>query len=135
MSSVGSYQSSEEDRSEHSVVLSQDLLSNVSLELEDILEAISGVKRTILETEESSEARRELVHKLIRLRIKKEYLEERKMEEVAGEEEHGGHVMVPCDNISPTRGVLFCGECGGTLWYLLQTVYICKVPPPLTQFL
>ena len=34
--------------------------------------------------------------------------------------------MVPCDNISPTRGVLFCGECGGTLWYLVQTVYSCS---------
>ena len=129
MSSVGSYESSEDDRSEHShsVAFSQDLLSTSSLELEDIQEAISGVKRTILETEVSSQARRELVEKLIRLRIKKECLEERKMLEVAGEEEHEGHVMVPCNNISPTKGVLYCGECGGTLWYLLQTVYICKV--------
>jgi len=136
MSSVGSYESSEDDRSEHShsVGISQDLLSTSSLELEDIQEAISGVKRTILETEVSSQARRELVEKLIRLRIKKECLEERKMLEVAGEEEHEGHVMVPCNNISPTRGVLYCGECGGTLWYLLQTVYICKLCSLLVHY-
>jgi len=43
-----------------------------SLELEDIQEAIEGVRRTILETEERSDARKELVHRLIRLRIKRE---------------------------------------------------------------
>ena len=131
MSSVGSYESSEEDRSEDfDVFHSQDLLSSTSsssLELEDIQEAINGVKRTILETEVSSQARKDLVHKLIRLRIKREDLETRKLFQVAGEEEHLGHAMVPCDNISPARGVLFCGECGHTLWYLIQTVYSCKV--------
>ena len=127
MSSVGSYESSEDDRSEDLEPLSQDLSSTSSLELEDIQEAINGVKRTIMETEVSSEARRELVHKLIRLRIKREYLEEKKLLQVVGEEEHQGHVMVPCENISASRGVLFCGECGGTLWYLVQTVYTCKV--------
>lgn len=35
--------------------------------------------------------------------------------------------MIPCDNISPSQGVLFCGECGGTLWYLIQTVFTCKL--------
>ena len=133
MSSVGSFESSEEDISEDFDVLhNQDLLSSTSsssLELEDIQEAINGVKRTILETEVSSQARKDLVHKLIRLRIKKEDLETRKLFQVAGEEEHLGHAMVPCDNISPARGVLFCGECGHTLWYLIQTVYICKVGP------
>ena len=135
MSSVGSFESSEEDRSEDFDVLhNQDLLSSASsssLELEDIQEAISGVKRTILETEVSSQARRDLVHKLIRLRIKREDLETRKLFQVAGEEEHQGHAMVPCDNISPARGVLFCGECGHTLWYLIQTVYSCKVTTTL----
>jgi len=126
MSSVGSFESSE-DRSEDSVLHQQDLLSTSSLELEDIQEAINGVKRTILETEVSSQARKDLVHKLIRLRIKKEDVENRKLFQVDGEEEHEGHMMVPCDNISATRGVLYCGECGGTLWYLLQTVYICKL--------
>ena len=78
MSSIGSFESSEEDRSEDYDVFHQDLISSTSsssLELEDIQEAINGVKRTILETEVSSQARKDLVHKLIRLRIKREDLE------------------------------------------------------------
>ena len=47
--------------------------------------------------------------------------------QLPGEQECHGHTVVPCDNISPSRGVLFCGECGGTLWYLIQTVYTCKL--------
>jgi len=80
MSSVGSFESSggEEEYSGDFEVLNQDHFSNTSIELEDIQEAILGVKRTILETEVSSQARKDLVHKLIRLRIKKEDLENRK---------------------------------------------------------
>ena len=79
MSSVCSYESSEEESSEDFNVLSSlDQLSTSSLELEDIQEAINSVKKTILETDVSSQARRDLVHKLIRLRIKKEDLENRK---------------------------------------------------------
>ena len=79
MSSVCSYESSEEESSEDFNVLSSlDQLSTSSLELEDIQEAINSVKKTILETDVSSQARRDLVHKLFRLRIKKEDLENRK---------------------------------------------------------
>ena len=79
MSSVCSYESSEEESSDDFNVLSSlDQLSTSSLELEDIQEAIHSVKKTILETDVSSQARRDLVHKLIRLRIKKEDLENRK---------------------------------------------------------
>ena len=78
MSSVGSYESSGEDFSEDYEVLNQESFSNTSIDFEDIQEAILGVKRTILETEVSSQARKDLVHKLIRLRIKKEDLENRK---------------------------------------------------------
>jgi len=78
MSSIGSYDSSGEDLSEDFEVLNHESSSNKSLEIEDIQEAIQGVKRTILETEVSSQARKDLVHKLIRLRIKKEDLENRK---------------------------------------------------------
>ena len=55
-----------------------DQTSISSLELEDIQEVINGVKKTILETDVSSQARKDLVHRLIRLRIKKEDLENRK---------------------------------------------------------
>ena len=79
MSSVCSYESSEDESSDDFNVLSSlDQLSTSSLELEDIQEAINSVKKTILETDVSSQARRDLVHKLIRLRIKKEDLENRK---------------------------------------------------------
>jgi len=127
MSSVGSFESSggEEEFSEDFEVLNQDQFSNTSIELEDIQEAILGVKRTILETEVSSQARRDLVHKLIRLRIKKEDFENRKYFQLPGELESLGHSLIPCDTIKHTR-VLFCDECGGTLWHLLQTVYSCK---------
>jgi len=127
MSSVGSFESSggEEEYSEDFEVLNQDHFSNTSIELEDIQEAILGVKRTILETEVSSQARKDLVHKLIRLRIKKEDLENRKyLQVLPGELESLGHNLVPGD-IKSTR-VVFCDECGGTLWHLLQTVYSCK---------
>ena len=79
MSSLCSYNSSEDDTSEDLDLLhSTDQLSTGSLELEDIQEAITSVKRTILETDVSSQARKDLVHKLIRLRIKKDDLENRK---------------------------------------------------------
>ena len=87
-----------------------DQTSISSLELEDIQEVINGVKKTILETDVSSQARKDLVHKLIRLRIKKEDLENRKYFQLPGEQECLGHCMVPCDKISPARGVLFCAE-------------------------
>jgi len=125
MSSVGSFESSgEEDYSEDFEVLNQESFSNTSIDYEDIQEAIQGVKRTILETEVSSQARKDLVHKLIRLRIKKEDLENRKYFQLPGELESLGHNFVPGD-IKHTR-VIFCDECGGTLWHLLQTVYSCK---------
>ena len=79
MSSVCSFESSEEDASEDFDVLNtNDQTSISSLELEDIQEVINGVKKTILETDVSSQARKDLVHRLIRLRIKKEDLENRK---------------------------------------------------------
>ena len=79
MSSLCSYNSSEDDTSEDLDLLhTTDQLSTGSLELEDIQEAITSVKRTILETDVSSQARKDLVHKLIRLRIKKDDLENRK---------------------------------------------------------
>jgi len=127
MSSICSFESSEDDNSEdYDVLNTNDQLSNCSLELEDIQEAINSVKRTILETDVSSQARKDLVHKLIRLRLKREDFESRKHFQVPGEQECLGHIFVPAD-ISPSKGVLFCGECGGTLWYLIQTVYSCKL--------
>ena len=79
MSSVCSYESSEEDGSEDlNVIYRFDQVSTSSLELEDVQEAINGIRKTILETDVSSQARKDLVHKLIRLRIKKEDLENRK---------------------------------------------------------
>ena len=83
MSSVCSYESSEEDSSEDLNIIHRfDQVSTSSLEIEDVQEAINGVKRTILETDVSSQSRKDLVHKLIRLRIKKEDLENRKHFEV-----------------------------------------------------
>ena len=79
MSSICSFESSEDDNSEdYDVLNSNDQLSNCSLELEDIQEAINTTKRTILETDVSSQARKDLVHKLIRLRLKREDFESRK---------------------------------------------------------
>ena len=79
MSSVCSYESSEEDGSEDlNVIYRFDQVSTSSLELEDVQEVINGIRKTILETDVSSQARKDLVHKLIRLRIKKEDLENRK---------------------------------------------------------
>ena len=84
MSSVCSYESSEEDSSEDLNIIHRfDQVSTSSLEIEDVQEAINGVKRTILETDVSSQSRKDLVHKLIRLRIKKEDLENRKHFEVS----------------------------------------------------
>jgi len=68
-----------------------------SLELEDIQEAIEGVRRTILETEERSDARKELVHRLIRLRIKREDLEHRRFFLHPGQLEERGHCLVPAE--------------------------------------
>jgi len=128
MSSVCSYESSEEDGSEDlNVIYRFDQVSTSSLELEDVQEAINGIRKTILETDVSSQARKDLVHKLIRLRIKKEDLENRKDFQLPGEQECLGHIIIPCDYVNPARGVLFCGECGGTLWYLITQVYTCKL--------
>lgn len=126
MSSVGSYDSSTgEENSEDYVIINQsDHFSTSSLELEDIQEAILGVKRTILETEEESQARKDLVHKLIRLRIRREDLENKQFLK-PGEVEGLGHSLVPVADLLPTKG-LFCDECGAAAWPLLQTLFRCK---------
>ena len=82
MSSICSSEFSE-DSEENDFLNTIDQLSTKSLELEDIQEAINGVKKTILETDVSSQARKDLVHKLIRLRIKKDDLENRKFFQVS----------------------------------------------------
>jgi len=128
MSSVGSFESSDgEDISEDFVYINQsDVSSFGSLELEDIQEAILGVKKTILETEVESDARKDLVHKLIRLRIKKEDLEN-KLFLQPGELESGGHNLVPVGEMRQANRGLYCDQCGGGAWPLLQTLYSCKV--------
>ncbi len=94
MSSVCSFESSEEDSSEDLNVIHRfDQVSSSSLEIEDVQEAINGVKRTILETDVSSQSRKDLVHKLIRLRIKKEDLENRKHFEVRVESDKQAMTM------------------------------------------
>ena len=80
MSSLDSKESLEDktrDQSEMDIV--QDHFSDTSItSVEDVQEAIMGVRRTILETEVSTQSRRDLVHKLIRLRIKLQDLEDKK---------------------------------------------------------
>ena len=49
------------------------------------------------------------------------------MFQLPGEQECLGHIIIPCDYVNPARGVLFCEECGGTLWYLITAVYTCKL--------
>lgn len=126
--SVGSFSSgsSEEDRSEEYIINEDHSSTCSSLELEDIQEAILGVRRTILETEEASEARKELVHKLIRLRIKKEDLENRHYFLQPGELESRGHSLLPAEPSIASARPAYCQECGGGAWPLLQTVYCCK---------
>jgi len=97
-----------------------------SLELEDIQEAIEGVRRTILETEERSDARKELVHRLIRLRIKREDLEHRRFFLHPGQLEERGHCLVPAEPGLASARPAYCQECGGAAWPLLQTVYSCR---------
>jgi len=110
-----------------------------SLELEDIQEAIEGVRRTILETEERSDARKELVHRLIRLRIKREDLEHRRFFLHPGQLEERGHSLVPAEPGLASARPAYCQvpfhhsphgfplqECGGAAWPLLQTVYSCR---------
>lgn len=115
---------SREDR--NSEVTTPDKLSSGSLSsMEDIQEAIVGLKRTILETEVSSDLRRDVVHKLIRLRIKEQDLENRKFYQSPGEVETLRHTLVPVLQKFPARS--YCDECGSAVWPLLQTIYECKI--------
>ena len=106
MSSVCSYESSEEDSSEDlNAICRFDQLSTSSLEIEDVQEAINGVKKTILETDVSSQARKDLVHKLIRLRIKKEDLENRKHFQVCFNSETYLNDQLPLCSFQESRSV------------------------------
>lgn len=119
--------SSEEDRSEEYIFNEDHFSSCSSLELEDIQEAILGITRTILETEQQTEERKELVHKLIRLRIKKEDLDNRRYFLLPGEVESSYHALLPAEPAFLPGLPSYCQECGGGVWPLLQTVYWCKV--------
>jgi len=123
LDSSGSCSSTNED-----CVINEDHFSSScsSLELEDIQEAIEGVRRTILETEERSDARKELVHRLIRLRIKREDLEHRRFFLHPGQLEERGHCLVPAEPGLASARPAYCQECGGAAWPLLQTVYSCR---------
>lgn len=108
---------------------SEDQLSTCSssLELEDIQEAILGVQRTILETDEETVARRELVHRLIRLRLRKEELENRQYFLQPGQVESAGHTLLPADtSLLATARPAFCQQCGGGAWPLVQAVFTCR---------
>lgn len=129
MSSLDSKESLEDktlDQSEMDIV--QDHFSDTSItSVEDVQEAIMGVRRTILETEVSTQSRRDLVHKLIRLRIKLQDLEDKKYFQAPGELECRYHSFLPLSpSVRPSRG-LYCDECGGSVWHLIQTIYQCKL--------
>lgn len=121
LASAGS--SSGEETSEEYIINSSDQLSCSSLELEDIQEAIVGVRRTILETEERSEARKELVHRLIRLRIRAEDLRHRHTFLLPGQLESRGHSFLPAE---PSPRPAYCQQCAAPAWPPLQTVHCCR---------
>jgi len=118
--------SSLQDSSEGLARLDRQLSSSCSsLELEDIQEAIEGVRRTILQTEERTEARKELVHRLIRLRIRREDLEHRQYFLQPGQVQSLGHSLVPAEPGLAAARPAYCQECCGAAWPLLQAVYTC----------
>jgi len=114
--------------SEQEIDVVLDHFSDTSItSMEDVQEAILGVRRTILETEVSTQSRRDLVHKLIRLRIKLQDLEDKQTLLSPDELECRSHNFLPLGTtVRPPRG-LYCDECDGAVWQLLQTSYQCKI--------
>lgn len=104
---------------------SSDKTSSSLHSIQDVQEAIASIKQCVLDTEVNSEERKTIVHKLIKLRIKEQDLENRKYYQSPGEVETLRHSLVPVLQKFPDRS--YCDECGSTVWPLLQTIYECKI--------
>eukprot|EP00088_Acartia_fossae_P003305 TRINITY_DN11380_c1_g1_i7.p1 TRINITY_DN11380_c1_g1~~TRINITY_DN11380_c1_g1_i7.p1 ORF type:complete len:422 (-),score=39.57 TRINITY_DN11380_c1_g1_i7:16-1281(-) len=120
LGSAGSTERLESDENDN-----WDLLSSTSYtSLSEIQEQISAVRRTILETEVNTDQRKAIVHKLIKLKIKEQDLENRRFYQSPGEVETLRHSLVPINQAFPSRR--YCEECGSVVWPVLQTIYECK---------
>jgi len=125
LGSTGSLEDTSEDRLGDSSGSSWDKFSTCSVaSLEDIQEAIVGIKKIVLETEVNSDQRKEIVHRLIRLRIKEQDLQNRKYYQSPGEVETLRHALVPINQKLSVRS--YCEECGSAVWPMLQTIYQCR---------
>ena len=97
--------------------------------LRDVSEAIEACKKGIYDTVESTDERKELVHKLIKLRIRYHDLRERQEHPIAGYETRGHtfvdyYAGVPIPGVSGTRKI-YCQQCCGVIWVYLQSSQHC----------
>jgi hypothetical protein len=95
----------------------------------EIEEAIDKIKTLVLETEGVSEERRNLVKRLIKLRIKLEVkeIEEERGGSISGDEFRfvNSHQFLLQSQIVH-RCPQYCDRCGGVVWTVLQYWYRCK---------
>ena len=124
---------SSEDMAWDTTVFDVDLKSPNLKSIEEVAEAIESVRKAILETEENTESRKELVLKLIKLRICHEDLKER--EHWSGSYptfESRGHTFVTWQSATrPIPGVseatrIYCQQCTYGIWVHLQSSHHCQ---------
>lgn len=97
--------------------------------IEDVQEAIEVCKNNIMETTENTDSRRDMVDKLIRLRIRYEDLKEREESPITGFEAKG-HVFVAYGESDNIPGIkehrkIYCQQCGRSVWVYLQSSLHC----------
>jgi len=102
--------------------------------IEDVSHAIDACKKAILETIENTDSRKEMVLRLIQLRIRFEDMKERadQASNINNIVETRGHVFVSYQDIkNPIPGVsnvsrIYCQQCGYGIWVHLQSSQHCQ---------
>lgn len=122
-------ESSDDDDSE--LILDMRHYEDSSLNsIEDVNAAIEACKKAVMETEENSKERKDLVHKVIRLRIHQYALQERE-QRPSNCFESRGHVFVPYgqsggNGVATAAAKVPCQQCGNNIWVYLQSSQHCR---------
>jgi len=126
-------QSSEEEEDDFVSFSSADLeyFATANLNsLEDVSEAISTCKQSILETTENTSNRKAMVNRLIQLQIRQEDLKERQeLSETTFETR--GHIFVnytqgvKVPGMTDFKSGVYCQQCGSSIWISLQSSQFC----------
>ena len=107
-----------------------DHFADLSLDsLDDVAAAMDACRTSATKTNASSEQRKEIVRKLIKLRIRYQDLKERKENPLGGYESRGHRFINYADGHIPgvtNAKKVYCQQCSGPVWIYLQASQHCQ---------